>query len=82
MPMTKTCTSTQNEIIRYVYNETSASENVLIENSISCDEEMLNFYLECIYIKEDLNLIVLSPKDKTVNNILDFSKNYEPTIYS
>lgn len=80
--MTKTCTSTQNEIIRYVYNETSASENVLIENSISCDEEMLNFYLECIYIKEDLNLIVLSPKDKTVNNILDFSKNYEPTIYS
>ena len=80
--MTKTCTSTQNEIIRYVYNETSASENVLIENSISCDEEMLNFYLECIYLKEDLNLIVLSPKDKTINNILDFSKNYEPTIYS
>jgi hypothetical protein len=82
MPMTKTCTSTQNEIIRYVYNETSASENVLIEKSISSDEEMLNFYLECIYIKEDLNLIVLSPKDKTINNILDFSKNYEPTIYS
>jgi hypothetical protein len=80
--MTKTCTSTQNEIIRYVYNETSASENVLIEKSISSDEEMLNFYLECIYIKEDLNLIVLSPKDKTINNILDFSKNYEPTIYS
>lgn len=80
--MTKTCTSTQNEIIRYVYNETSASENVLIEKSISSDEEMLNFYLECIYIKEDLNLIVLSPKDKTINNILDFSKKYEPTIYS
>ena len=80
--MTKTCTSTQNEIIRYVYNETSASENVLIEKSISSDEEMLNFYLECIYIKEDLNLIVLSPKEKTINNILDFSKNYEPTIYS
>jgi hypothetical protein len=80
--MTKTCTSTQNEIIRYVYNETSASENVLIEKSISSDEEMLNFYLECIYIKEDLHLIVLSPKDKTINNILDFSKNYEPTIYS
>lgn len=80
--MTKTCTSTQNEIIRYVYNETSASENVLIEKSISSDEEMLNFYLECIFIKEDLNLIVLSPKDRTINNILDFSKNYEPTIYS
>jgi hypothetical protein len=82
MPMTKTCTSTQNEIIRYVYNETSSSENVFIEESIIGDDELLNFYLDCIQIKDDFTKIKLLPKDKTINNILEYSKNFRPTIFS
>ena len=80
--MTKTCTSTQNEIIRYVYNETSSSENVFIEKSIIGDDELLNFYLDCIEIKDDFNKIKLYPKDKTINSILEYSKNFRPTIFS
>jgi hypothetical protein len=80
--MTKTCTSTQNEIIRYIFNETSDSENVFIENCIIKDEELLNFYLECLEIREDLNKIELQPKEKSIINILEYSKNFKPTIFS
>jgi hypothetical protein len=80
--MTKTCTSTQNEIVRYLYNETSSSENVFIETSLLINTEFLDFYLECNDIKDELAKIALSPKDKTITNILNFSKNYKPTMLS
>jgi hypothetical protein len=80
--MTQTCTSTQNEILRYVYNETSSSENVFIENSIAKSNELLDYYLDCLEIKKNLSSVVLYPKDSTLNNILEYSKNFRPTIYS
>lgn len=78
MPMTQTFTSTQNEIIRYVYNETSPSENRLIEEWITGDTENLDFYLDCLQLKEEMDQIVLVPKDITLERIFDYSKNYKP----
>lgn len=78
--MTQTCTSTQNEIVRYIYNETSSSENVLIETSLIYDNELLDFYLDCLELKEEMNQIELSPKDTSIQNILNFSKNFRPAI--
>jgi hypothetical protein len=78
--MTQTCTSTQNEIVRYIYNETSSSENVLIETSLIYDNELLDFYLDCLELKEEMNQIELSPKESSIQNILNFSKNFRPAI--
>ncbi|HLO46745.1 MAG TPA: hypothetical protein VK175_20545 [Leadbetterella sp.] len=78
--MTQTCTSTQNEIIRYIYNETSSSENVIIESSLIYDNDLLDFYLDCLELKEEMNQINLSPKASTVQNILNFSKSFRPAI--
>lgn len=78
--MTQTFTSTQNDIIRYIYNETSNSENVLIEESLLIDTEVLDFYLDCLTIKTDLNKIKLQPRQSTVNNILMYSQNYKTAI--
>ena len=78
--MTQTCTSTQNEIVRYIYNETSSSENVLIETSLIYDNELLDFYLDCLELKDEMNQIVLSPKESSIQNILNFSKNFRPAI--
>jgi hypothetical protein len=78
--MTQTCTSTQNEIIRYIYNETSSSENVIIESSLIYDNDLLDFYLDCLELKEEMNQINLSPKTSTVQNILNFSKSFRPAI--
>ena len=78
--MTQTCTSTQNEIIRYIYNETSSSENVIIESSLIYDNDLLEFYLDCLELKEEMNQINLSPKSSTIQNILLFSKSFRPAI--
>ncbi len=78
--MTQTFTSTQNDVIRYVYNETSPSENLLIEESILHDSDLLSFYLNCIDLKEGLSKIKLSPSETSVSKILEFSKNYQPVI--
>ncbi len=80
MPMTQTFTSTQNEIIRYVYNETSPSENLLIEEWIAGDTENLDFYLDCLQLKEEMDQIELVPKDITLERIFDYSRNYKPAV--
>lgn len=78
--MTQTFTSTQNEIIRYVYNETSPSENLLIEACIAADTQNLDFYLDCLQLKEEMDHIVLVPKDITLERILNYSKHYKPAF--
>ena len=78
--MTQTCTSTQNDVIRYVYNETTPSENLFIEESILQDNELLGFYLSCIDLKEGLNKVKVSPSEKSISKILEFSRNYVPVI--
>ncbi|MBK6976287.1 MAG: hypothetical protein IPH28_03540 [Cytophagaceae bacterium] len=80
MPMTQTCTSTQNEILRYIYGETSSSENVFIEQSLLNDNELLDYYLDSLELKEDMDKISLSPKENTIQNIMNFSKSYRPVI--
>lgn len=78
--MTQTFTLTQNEIIRYIYNETTPSENLIIEECLAKDLDCLDFYLDCIQLQSEMNQIELTPKNITVENILDFSKNYKPAV--
>jgi hypothetical protein len=78
--MTQTFTTKFNEVIRYVYNETSSTENLLIEESLTQDEELLDFYLDCLNLKSEMDKIQLIPSEKSMSNVLAFSRNYEPVI--
>ncbi len=78
--MTQTFTSTQNEIIRYVYDETSLSENLLIEEWIALDSESLDFYMDCLELKAQMNKIILCPKEITLDRIFEYSRNYKPAV--
>lgn len=78
--MTQTFTSTQNEIVRYIYNETTSSESLLIEDLLASDSDCLDFYLDCLQLKEELNQISLSPKNTTLERIFDYSKNFRPAF--
>ncbi len=80
MLMIQTFTNTQNDVIRYLYNETSGQENSLIEDAMLHEPGLLDFYLDCADIKLGLDQIQLSPSDKAIDNILNFSRNYEPKI--
>lgn len=78
--MIQTCTSIQNEIIRYVYQETTSSENQVIEEQIAGDMDSLDFYLDCLAMKEEMEKIHLIPKDVTLERIFSYSRNYKPAV--
>ena len=66
-------TFTENDLIRYVYGETSENEKNEIENAAICDPEVdeeLRF-LKAIY--DDLNNLIISPSERVISNILKHS---------
>ncbi len=80
MLMTQTFTSTQNDVVRYLYNETSNQENTLVEEALLFDKDLLDFYLDCADLKSGMDKIQLSPSDSAIERILSYSRNYKPKI--
>ncbi|GAB2635814.1 hypothetical protein GCM10027035_31700 [Emticicia sediminis] len=80
MLMTQTFTSTQNDVVRYLYNETSIQENSLVEEALLFDKDLLDFYLDCADLKTGMDKIQLSPSDSAIERILSYSRNYKPKI--
>jgi hypothetical protein len=78
--MTQTFTSTQNDVVRYLYNETSNQENTLVEEALLFDKDLLDFYLDCADLKSGMDKIQLSPSDSAIERILSYSRNYKPKI--
>lgn len=72
--MTKTFT--QDDVVRYIYAETTPEENVLLEGAMVFDDELLGFYLDCLEICQQMDKIVKVPSDKAVSSILLHSASY------
>jgi len=73
MPMTKTFT--QDELIRYIYHETSDQENKEIENALICDDVILEMYKKLKNTIKQLEKIEKSPSGQIIDKILDYSKS-------
>lgn len=71
--MTKTFT--ENDLLRYVYSETSKIENVEIENALLCNERLQERYLQLISTLSDLDKCVVAPSSRAVQGILDYSRS-------
>ncbi len=69
-------TFTPDDVIRYVYEETTEEENTLIEDALIGDQELLEFYLDALEVKSLMNKIVRTPSNRVVSNILEYSRNY------
>jgi hypothetical protein len=73
-----TGTITQDNLIRYVYNETSAEESMLIEEALKADWELREFYEQLLESKYQLDKCVTSPKKIVIDTILAYSKDTAP----
>lgn len=69
-------TFTQNDLIRYAYNETTDEENQQIEQALTHEPEMLNYYLNILDLQCVLSNDKMTPSNRTVHNILSFSANH------
>lgn len=68
-------TFTQDDVIRYVYEETSGSEREEIKQAILCDSELQDLYKELVAIKTQLDESMKTPSDKVTESILSYSKS-------
>ncbi|GAB2604498.1 hypothetical protein [Spirosoma areae] len=69
-------TFTQDDVVRYVYEETSPEENLLIEDALMSEPELMTFFLEALELRALMNKIERQPRPDTVQAILNYSKNY------
>lgn len=72
--MTKTFTS--DDVVRYVYEETSPEENLLIEESLMAEPDMMTFFLSALELRSLMNKIERQPRQSTVQSILSYSQNH------
>lgn len=69
-------TFTQDDVVRYVYEETSPEENLLIEDALMSEPDLMAFFLDALELRAMLNKIERQPRANTVQAILEYSQNY------
>ncbi len=71
--MTKTFT--QNDVVRYLYDEIPAQEKARFEDALACNSELVDLFYELSAVKRSLDGAVRNPSDHIIENILDYSKS-------
>ena len=69
-------TFTNDDVIRYVYEETSEEENLLIEEMMMVEPDLMTFFLDTLDTCSLLNRVERKPREQTVQNILAYSQHY------
>ena len=69
-------TFTKDDVIRYVYEETSTEENLLIEDALMSEPDLMTFFLDALELRAMMNRIERQPKTSTVQAILTYSQNH------
>lgn len=72
--MTKTFT--QDDVIRYLYEEIPEKEKSQFENALTCNEELVDLFHELNAVKHSLDKAQIHPSESVVQNILDYSKSF------
>ena len=71
--MTKTFT--QNDLIRFLYDETPKLESEQLKHALLCDGDLLEEFNQLNAVKMMMTDLAESPSKETINSILDYSKS-------
>jgi len=69
-------TSTQNDVLRLLYDEASEEEKQALASSLLFNEVLDETYENFKELLEQLDLVGMNPSQKTVDAILTYSKSY------
>jgi hypothetical protein len=70
-------TFTPNDIIRYLYRETSEQESASIESALLCDKNLLKVYQELSFVKRQLERAISDPDEKIISSVMAYSKSLD-----
>lgn len=65
-----------NDLIRYVYGETTQEQNQLLESEIFRDEYLEEELFDLLDLTQALDELVTAPRQQVVRNVLAFSASY------
>ena len=65
---------TQNDLIRYIYKETSVTETLAIQEAMDIDFELYTQYQELFHTYQQLPKAKFSPSTSIIQNILQHSQ--------
>lgn len=68
-------TFTQNDLMRYLYHETTEQEEREINKALLTDHNLRDQYQSMIAMKKEMDKAHLEPSSSTVLNILSYSRN-------
>lgn len=71
-------TFTQDDLIRYLYHETTEKEEQEINKALLTDSELRAMYTSMLAIKKEMDASHMEPSAQTVLNILSYSKSNTP----
>ena len=70
-------TSTRDELIRYIYGESTKNETDDIINLVLCDNKANHEFDEIANLKMQLNQVQEEPSNRCIDRILNYSKQFE-----
>ena len=73
--MTKTFT--QDDLIKYIYRETTTEESIQIRTALNFDESLLECCHELSKTAELLKRVSFKPSESCIDKILSYSKSYD-----
>ena len=73
--MTKTIT--RDDVLKYIYKETSKEDNVAIEKQLSLNAALMDFYNQTIETTKKIHALQLEPSNNFDEKILDYSGSFK-----
>jgi hypothetical protein len=67
---------TEEILLRYIYNETTSTENAQIESHLRSNENFKKSYDEILQSIDSLKEAKIAPSKHSVNAILDYAKQH------
>ena len=65
---------TQNDLIRFIYKETSVRETLAIQEALNSDFDLFVEYQELYQAYQQLPKVTFSPSKSTIQDILQYSQ--------
>ena len=73
---------TPEDLVQYVYNETSLEKSTAIKAALETDWDLQESFELILNAQKNLNEIKFSPRDESVNKILEYASRKESHLHS
>ncbi|MEP6597009.1 MAG: hypothetical protein ABJA71_13745 [Ginsengibacter sp.] len=73
---------TPEDLVRYLYNETSANKSETINDALETDMNLRDTFESLLLAKKNLEEINLSPRPESVDKILQYASKHEKHLHS